>query len=264
MQRIIKTPFFFKLKRRLSCFFSLLFAYKHHKNHISNFLAAVINDMYKKKYKAAKIKLDTLTGDQSFVSLSLHYMREGNTTYFEQIALASLVKHYKSKNILELGTFNGQSTLTLALNSDEKSFITTVDMPSDLEKIHSDLLDKDIPFILDKEKQNKLYKGLDVSKKIRQIYADLTHTDFNSFLKDNRYFDFIFIDAGHSYDCVKNDTEKSLDVLTENGVIVWHDYTPNCLGVFNYLNELSRDLRLFHIEKTTLVIYRREKNLLTD
>jgi hypothetical protein len=37
--------------------------------------------------------------------------------------------------------------------------------------------------------------------------------------------DFCFIDAGHSYECVKNDTEKAFSVLNHGGVVLWHDAT---------------------------------------
>ena len=39
-------------------------------------------------------------------------------------------------------------------------------------------------------------------------------------------YDLIFIDGGHTYTCIKNDTdEKSLEMIKENGLILWHDFS---------------------------------------
>ena len=69
--------------------------------------------------------------------------------------------------------------------------------------------------------------------------------------------DFAFVDGSHSYDYVKNDTEKLLRLLAPSGVIVWHDYCRAWPGVVRYLNELGTTLPLRYVDGTTLVYLKR-------
>jgi hypothetical protein len=66
----------------------------------------------------------------------------------------------------------------------------------------------------------------------------------------------MFIDAGHSYECVRNDSEKALKILDRGGSIVWQDYGAQWEGVFQYLVELSHKVSMVHIAGTSLVLYR--------
>ena len=52
--------------------------------------------------------------------------------------------------------------------------------------------------------------------------------------------DFAFIDAGHTYLCVRNDTEKTLSVMRPGGLVLWHDASWECdnYGVNKFLREL--------------------------
>jgi len=45
-----------------------------------------------------------------------------------------------------------------------------------------------------------------------------------------RSFDIIFVDGGHSYDPAMKDIYNSLDMLTENGVVLVHDALPKLGG----------------------------------
>jgi hypothetical protein len=66
---------------------------------------------------------------------------------------------------------------------------------------------------------------------------------------------FIFVDAGHSEECVRNDSTKSLAVLAPGGMIAWHDYGQSWPGVYNYLNKLATQLPLARIANTSIVVY---------
>ena len=72
-------------------------------------------------------------------------------------------------------------------------------------------------------------------------------------------FDLIFIDGGHTYSVVKNDTEKSFKMLNKNGIILWHDYVPgkeSAKNVVNYLNEISKEKNILNIRNTSLCVFR--------
>ncbi len=254
MTDLIKSSYFSKFKRRLFCLHQLFFHFSTHRKAIKRLFGEIIDTALKDQRLLTIRSLHSFIQNDQTVTFSSIPLRDGNTSYYEQIVLGSLIKEFEPIHILELGTFDGHSTLHFALNALKNTKITTVDLPSHLPK-KTKVLDYDLPFVLDKQKASKLYQNFKFPS-IRQIYADTLVSDFSSYLLDNKDFDFVFIDAGHSYECVKNDTEKSLKVLSKRGVIIWHDYTPNCVGVLNYLNELSKKMKLIHIENTSLVIYK--------
>ena len=69
-------------------------------------------------------------------------------------------------------------------------------------------------------------------------------------------FDFVWVDGDHSYDGVKNDTEKALAILRPGGTIMWHDFAPDSPGLVDYIAELTRELPLFWIRRTSILLHR--------
>ncbi|MBJ7450046.1 MAG: class I SAM-dependent methyltransferase [Parachlamydiales bacterium] len=190
------------------------------------------------------------------INLFNPYTRDGGTTYLELIAICSLLIQNNPKNLLEIGTFEGSTTLQLAINSDDDAEIHTLDLPSDTSNTIKPTLATDLQFINDIAKTNRKYLSHSTSKKVIQHLGDSANYDFKTFVK-NKPLDFAFIDGGHSYECVKNDTEKVLAILNQSGVILWHDFNPTYQGVYRYLNELSKTLKLYHLKDTTLVYYKK-------
>ncbi len=120
----------------------------------------------------------------------------------ESLQLSSLVRFKKPKKLLEIGSNKGGTTYNLFLNTDEQCKITTVD------------LNEVTP-------ANELVRSAYSSGRIKTIQTDTKY--LNGKLSDEK-FDFIFVDAGHYYHEIKNDTEIALKHLAPNGIIVWHDY----------------------------------------
>jgi predicted O-methyltransferase YrrM len=106
----------------------------------------------------------------------------------------------------------------------------------------------------DAQKQIPKFVSSSIQNKIVQHFGDSATYDFSNFTKKGK-LDFCFIDGGHSYECVKNDTEKCLSILAQGGALLWHDFCPNCRGVYRYLIEIGQTLPLRHISNTSLVIY---------
>ena len=80
---------------------------------------------------------------------------------------------------------------------------------------------------------------------------------------DSRTFDFspyenaidlIFIDGDHSNEGVLADCRKSFDMV-RSGTIIWHDYLM-IKDVTKALVEIRKDKELYHIEGTTLAVWR--------
>ena len=78
----------------------------------------------------------------------------------------------------------------------------------------------------------------------------------------DRKVEFAFIDGDHSYEGIRNDTEKTLRLLDNYGCICWHDSLEAdfSYGTMRYLLELAKKGRkLFRIrgihEISSVTIY---------
>lgn len=197
-----------------------------------------------------KIALEKILNGKKEVKFFNYNVREGNVSFCELMIICSLIVSRDPKNILEIGTFDGNTTLQMALNASEEALIHTIDLPDGENETHLPILEEDMKFVHDKKKRLRKYVGTPFEKKIVQHFGDSTQYEFRKF----GFVDFCFIDGGHSYECVRSDTEKALKVMSEKGVILWHDFDPNCPGVYNWLLDFSKDHQLHHFESTSLVI----------
>ncbi len=182
----------------------------------------------------------------------------GMTSDYEAWIISSLSKI--SKNIFEFGTCSGKTTYLMALNSsnDSKIFSITLD-PNQKNKINKEKKDNKISYrnILSESVYDKfLFSGSEVENKINVIFQNSMEFDE---IKFHNFFDLIFIDGGHTYSIVKNDSEKSLKMLNSRGIILWHDYVPgkeSAKDVVKYINEISKNKKIFHIKNTSLCFYK--------
>ena len=58
-------------------------------------------------------------------------------------------------------------------------------------------------------------------------------------LFEDEHFDFVFIDADHSYESVKADIGAWAPKVRMNGSLLGHDYSPKFPGVVKAVNELG-------------------------
>ena len=73
--------------------------------------------------------------------------------------------------------------------------------------------------------------------------------------------DLIFIDGGHTYSIIKNDTEKSFEMIKPKGIILWHDYVPekqSAMDVVRYINEISKEKKILKIKNTSLCFFKKD------
>lgn len=181
----------------------------------------------------------------------------GNVSVEELCKICLIVKYLKPKTILEIGTYNGMTTLQMALNAPTDSTVYTLDLPLELsESIELSELDKHVATKL-KEKFGTATGSYFANRSdlsIVQLYGDSATYDYGSVIKDK--IDLIFIDAAHDYANKKIDTEKALSLLSDNGVILWHDYTsPANPDVTKYLADISKDINIYHLRNTYLAVY---------
>lgn len=178
----------------------------------------------------------------------------GHTTEFELKVISNLVKKYNPNRIFELGTFQGRTTLNMAINSHEKAEIITLDLPSS-ELQHTKMsVEKDEERYIKKEISGARFIDHPQAYKIKQVYGDSATYSFDS-LKNS--VDFAFIDGSHAFDYVMNDSNKIFPMMRKGGIILWHDYT-NWEGVWTALNQLyktdSRFKNIKHIGGTSIAM----------
>ncbi len=69
--------------------------------------------------------------------------------------------------------------------------------------------------------------------------------NFNKFAP----FDLAFIDGNHSYDFVKKDFENTIDLISEKGLLCFHDIkAPSAPDVGKFYNKLKKDKKYFFKE----------------
>jgi len=201
-----------------------------------------------------KISLNDAVPDGDPVQLLELTDRFGNLSHLELMVIAKLVRRQKPRQALEIGTFEGRTTLNIAANCEESATIYTLDLPlemMDAIRLPIDLFDRQY---IDKESSGIRFIGTDYEKQIVQLYGDSATFDFSPYVNS---LDFIFIDGSHSYEYVLNDSRVARKLLRDGrGLVIWHDY-DGLEGVTRALNELytqAGDFKgLRHIEETSLV-----------
>jgi predicted O-methyltransferase YrrM len=177
----------------------------------------------------------------------------GNVTPLELIVINQLIRLYKPLRIFEIGTFDGRTTLNMAANSGRRATVYTLDLPQ------NEVANTGLPIALGdetyirKEISGERFRETAYKRQIRQLFGDSATFDFSPY---RGMIDFVFVDGAHSYDYVKSDSFRALDMLRDGqGVILWHDYGA-WDGVTIAINELRNSEPQFegirHIAGTTL------------
>ena len=182
----------------------------------------------------------------------------GMTSDYEAWIISSLSKI--SNNIFEFGTCSGKTTYLMALNSPQNAKITTLTLkPENLFDIKRGQFDNKKSFrnlINESIYEKFLFSNTLYENKINVIFENSLNFNEKNYLN---FFDLIFIDGGHTYSIVKNDSEKSFKMLKQNGIILWHDFVPgkeSAKNVVKYIHKISEKKNIFHIKNTSLCYYR--------
>jgi hypothetical protein len=175
-------------------------------------------------------------------------MRPGGQSIEGLFFLGSLVKAIEAKTVVEIGTFEGVTAWFLAKNAGPGAQIHTLDIPPDRSP--------SLP--LDQSDEHRgdpralLYNYLpSPGAKITQHWDDSAVFDFSPWKGS---CDLIYIDGAHSTDYVRSDTQNAVEMLGDNGAIVWDDYWRLSPGVTQVLHQLT-ELRLFRVPSTRLVVH---------
>lgn len=182
---------------------------------------------------------------------------DGGISPLERLVLAQAVKFFAPQTILELGTFRGATTSIMLDNLPPGAKVYTVDLPPEVHGKQSGQHHSDEHLI--KHRQVGVhFQGHPLADQVTQVFGDSLLDETWEQLPAGG-IDFAFIDASHTYEAVKQDTERVLSRLSGNGVILWHDYDPPGpqinpeRGVGRYLDELMAvDERVFVVMDTDM------------
>ena len=173
--------------------------------------------------------------------------RNASITINEKVIVAIICHLLKPKTVIEIGTFRGETTDLMAQNL-VNADIYTLDLPSDFTKHSHKPNADDLEVLKLRSPGYYIQKSYITNSRIHQIYGDSATFDFKNI---NQTFDLAFIDGAHSYDYVKNDTEKLLPLMSAGGWIVWDDYCFSFPEVIQYVN-MFRQKGAIHIYGTRL------------
>lgn len=196
-------------------------------------------------------------GERGAIRLENFLGHWGNVSIEELCKICLIVKHLRPKTVLEIGTYNGMTTLQMALNCPSTSTVYTLDLPEGTEV-------------------SQPLSVLDtwVSKGLRQKFSTATGSYFSGrkdvrivqLLGDSATFDFsaivgspdlIFIDAAHDYANKKIDSENAFRLIAPKGIILWHNYDDvSCPDVTKYLADLATSRKIVHLRNTSLAAWR--------
>ena len=170
--------------------------------------------------------------------------KPGYVSILELVILSAIISRTDEKqNILEIGTFDGKTTINLARNT--KNIVYTLDLPLDMNENLFNYNDFDKNLIKNRDSSKN---ELNNFNNIKSIYCDSTKFDFSSI-----DYSVAFIDGGHDYKTVKSDTKNIIETIKKPGIILWHDYdVTNDVG--KCLIDFANTIKINWIRNTRMCI----------
>ena len=166
------------------------------------------------------------------LELCFPFPRDQGVYTHELALLTHVVNLLQPRRVIEFGTAEGRTSVNLAAYLPEGAELVTIDYPPNPPANYVGYFYWDHP----------------LKSRIKQLQGDLLRCDWSSYRNSAAV---VFCDALDNYEGVKEETKIAFELIQAGGVIFWHDY-GSLEGVTRYLNDLSRDLPVRHIEGTTL------------
>jgi len=198
-----------------------------------------------------RLPLSRLLPEPFVVSLGPLKSLDHNTSEYELVCLAALVKVADATQIFEIGTYDGRSSRAMAMNLPEHGRLVTLNLPPGQGTNASGERTADSELNV-KVISGRRFMNTPEAERIVQVFGDSASFDFRSY---EGAMDLVFIDGSHTQTYAENDTEVARRLIKPSGGwIVWHDAT--LYGVAPYLKRQIRQrgwpLRL--IDGTTLMV----------
>jgi len=145
--------------------------------------------------------------------------------------LLYLLNDNKPKIIVEIGTLNGGTLFLFTRVADSNALIISIDIPGG--KFGGGYP----PW------RNQLYKSFEKDNQrlilLRADSQSITTLNNVSKIIKNRKVDFLFIDGDHRYNSVKNDFEMYSTLMSDKGVIAFHDIAKGPIRPYETKSEVD-------------------------
>lgn len=171
----------------------------------------------------------------------------GEMPIIDLFALCALVRAAAPATVFEFGTFTGNATLAMAMNAPTDALLYTLDLPP---KARGQVEGLNWESNIDDQIIGQRFLGSSYAPRIKQLFADSRAFDTTPFF---RQVDFVWVDACHEYDFVRNDSTKAFELIRPGGIVAWHDFSRACPGVLRHIVELSRDREVRWVDGTQVV-----------
>lgn len=180
----------------------------------------------------------------------------GGVTLLETFVMVASLRIVAADRAFEFGTFFGSTTLNLALNLPDQGELFTLDLDEECAtELNQHPADVEFTRTHIRTRKRLDFLGSEVSGKVTMLTGDSTKFDFTRWVDS---IDFVFIDGGHDLATVRSDTENALRIARKDrpSCILWHDYrNADYPDLTSYLEELSQQLEIFHVEDTMLSVW---------
>lgn len=168
-------------------------------------------------------------------------------SFDELVFIARAVKVLQPRVIFEMGSYKGLTTSVFILNSDPEAQVLTLDLPPN--PAESAVLSADKELVADRSLVSTT-KALGLSR-YTQLLCDSMKFDPTPYADT---VDLGLVDAAHDLIHVQNDTLKMAKMMSNRGLVFWHDYGGKgpLRPLASYLEHLARKCRLYRIHGTSL------------
>ena len=175
------------------------------------------------------------------------YHSGGGMSFDELVFIARTVKVLKPRVIFEMGSYNGLTTSVFILNSDPETQVFTLDLPPNPAEVA--VLSSDKELVADRSLVSTT-KALGLSR-YTQLLCDSMKFDPTPYAG---MVDLGLVDAAHDLVHVQNDTIKMAKMISDRGLVFWHDYggKGSLRPLAWYLESLAKKCPLYRIRGTSL------------
>jgi predicted O-methyltransferase YrrM len=186
----------------------------------------------------------------------------GPSNFERGLLLHRLVELTSAKDVLELGTGRGFSSICMGMASETHQLntrITTIDPigPGNSQEWPIRVDDEDTVVRSSRQEMWANHVPKAFTKNIHQI-TSTSFAELKKLLRANRQFDIIFVDAGHNTFSVAHDVAYAIPLLRQGGVLVLDDFSPTewyGLGAIMVLPHVRRFFSDVVVLRTDGVIY---------
>lgn len=152
---------------------------------------------------------------------------DGSLPWCDIVALLSIAVDRSPKTVVEIGTLHGHTTRLLAMNLPHAQ-IHTIDLPEDPDLAGG--LRKDDFHLIGGRRLGEEYRADPSIRNVTQHLGDTATLPFPP-------AELFYIDGSHTYEYVKNDTQKAM-AFSDAKTFLWHDCDTSHPGVTRWLREM--------------------------